>query len=62
MERTYDIFERLPDDSMRWRASVVGHEPAIAKLKELAAKSGNEFRVMHLPTQAVIATINAPKA
>jgi hypothetical protein len=61
VERTYDIFEKLPDGAMRWRASVAGHEPAILKLKEIAVSSTNEFQLMHLPTQTIIATLNEPK-
>jgi hypothetical protein len=59
VERTYDIFEKQPDGAMLWKATVVGHEPAIAKLRELAGKSPNEIQVMHLPTKALIATMNA---
>jgi hypothetical protein len=61
MERTYDIFENMPDGSLIWRGAVPGHEAAIHKLQELAAKSSNEFRLMHLATSTVIATVNTPK-
>jgi hypothetical protein len=61
LERTYDVFERFPDGTVRWRTSVVGHEAAIVKLKEIAVSSTNEFQLMHLPTQTIIATINEPK-
>lgn len=60
MERTYDIFENMPDGSLLWRAAIPGHDGAIQKLRELAAKSPNEFRLMHIATNTVIATINAP--
>jgi hypothetical protein len=60
VERIYDIFERLPDGVMRWRASIAGHEAAILQLKESARSSGNEFQLMHLPTKTLIATMNAP--
>jgi hypothetical protein len=58
MERTYDIFEKHPDGTMLWKVTVEGHEPAIAKLKELAARTSNELQMIHLPTKAVIATMN----
>jgi hypothetical protein len=61
MERTYDIFEKTADGALLWRTTVTGHEAAIAKLKELAAKNANEFRVMHLPTQALVAAMNVSK-
>lgn len=57
MERTYDIFENV-DGSMIWRTTIVGHEAAIAKLRELAGKTPNELQVHHLPTKALIATMN----
>jgi hypothetical protein len=59
MNRTYDIFEKLPDGGLIWRVAVVGHEQSIAKLKELGATSPNEFLVMHMPDHAVVATINS---
>jgi hypothetical protein len=58
MLRTYDLFEVLPDGDLIWRATVEGHESAIEKLRQAAKGSGNEFRLMHLPTKSVIATIN----
>lgn len=61
MERSYDIFERMPDGTLLWVAAVQGHEEAIIKLKWWGEKRSNEFRLMHLPTSAVIAVVNAPK-
>jgi len=58
MERSYDIFEVMPDGPLLWRTAVVGHENAIAELKKLAAKTNNEVRVVHLETKAVIAVMN----
>jgi len=58
MERSYDIFEVMPDGALLWRTAVVGHENAIAELKKLAAKTNNEVRVVHLETKAVIAVMN----
>jgi hypothetical protein len=58
MQREYDIFEKV-DGQEVWRCSVVGHEAAISRLKELAAKSDNEFVVMYIPTRSVIATLKS---
>ena len=58
MERSYDIFETMPDGAPLWRSTVSGHEQAIAKLRELAAKSSNELQVLHLPTKTLIASMN----
>jgi hypothetical protein len=58
MDRQYDLFEVTPDGSPLWLEVVTGHENAIQRLKELAAKTTNEIRVIHLPTKAVIAAIN----
>ena len=62
MNREYDAFEVLPDGALIWKATVKGHEDAIKKLKEVAKDNTNEFRLMHLPTKTVIATINAKSA
>ena len=62
MSREYDAFEVLPDGTLMWRGTVVGHEDAVNKLKEVAKDSPNEFRLMHVPTKTVIATINSKSA
>jgi hypothetical protein len=58
MQREYDIFEKV-DDQEVWHCSVVGHEAAISRLKELSAKADNEFVVMYIPTRSVIATLKS---
>lgn len=60
MDRTYDIFEKMPDGTLIWRAVVQGHEEGVVRLKALAAKTENELHMMHVPTKAVIARINVP--
>lgn len=59
MEQVYDIFEALPDGSLEWRECVDERHIAIARAGELAARSANEFRVMHLPTSSVVVVLNA---
>jgi hypothetical protein len=61
MNRTYDIFEIMPDGAPMWRATVPHHEDALHKLTELAALTQNEMRLMHLPSNTLIAAINTPK-
>jgi hypothetical protein len=58
MPRTYDLFEVMPDGNVVWRATITGYEDAIDKLQQVANGSTNEFRLMHLPTKTLIATIN----
>jgi hypothetical protein len=60
VERDYDLFELMPDNMLLWRQKITGHANAIRVLKEIAAKTTNEVRVMHLPTKAVVATMDAP--
>jgi hypothetical protein len=62
VDRSYDLFEIFPDGSALWKGAVVGHENAIQKLKELAAATTNEVRLMHVGTNTVIATMKAPRA
>ncbi len=59
MERTYDIFEIFPDGLLEWLEFVSGHEAALARAQALAAASPNEFRVMHLPTNSIVAVFNS---
>jgi hypothetical protein len=54
-------FSRFARRSALWREAVAGHENALRVLATLALKTTNEVRVMHLPTNSVIAIINAPK-
>ncbi|HTU34825.1 MAG TPA: hypothetical protein VMF66_13575 [Candidatus Acidoferrum sp.] len=59
MGQTYDIFEVLPDGTLEWRECVEGHEAALSRTHELAARSTNEFRVVHLPTNSILIALNA---
>jgi hypothetical protein len=59
MLRTYDLFEVLPDGDLIWRTRIDGHESAIHQLQQAAKESANEFRLMHIPSMTLIATINA---
>ena len=36
--RAHHMFERLPDGTLLWRASAVGHDEAMRKLQGLTAK------------------------
>ena len=61
MERTYDIFERLSDGTMLGVAAIDGHDEAILKLKWWGENRWNEFRLMHLASNSLVAAVNAPK-
>jgi hypothetical protein len=61
MTRDYDLFEMLPDGSPIWHEHVAGHEEALRRLQELAKRTTNEVRMMHLPTNSIIAAMNTPK-
>jgi hypothetical protein len=60
MDRQYDLFEKFPDGSMIWKGNFVGLENAMQKLQEFATTTENECCLMHLPTKAVIASMNVP--
>jgi|HubBroStandDraft_2_1064218.scaffolds.fasta_scaffold123146_4 hypothetical protein len=60
MDREYDLFEIFPDGSALWRNTIRGHEEAIKQLREFSTKTENEVRLMHLPTQTLIAAMNTP--
>jgi hypothetical protein len=59
MNHEYDAFEVLLDGTLRWKATIKGHENAIQELQLVAEGNTNEFRLMHIPTKTVIATINS---
>jgi hypothetical protein len=61
MDREYDLFEVFPDSSLIWRQSVTGHENAIRRLRELVELSDNEFRLMHVSTKTLIASLKKGK-
>jgi hypothetical protein len=58
MNREYDLFERLHDDSVLWRGHVTGLESARSKLAEIAKETDNECFVMHLPTKEIVIRVN----
>jgi hypothetical protein len=58
MLRTYDLFEVMPDGDLIWRAKIEGHETAIHHLQQAAKRSTNEFRLLHIPSMTIVATIN----
>ena len=43
MRHEYDIFEKFPDGSTLWRASITGRYEANRKICELAERSENQF-------------------
>jgi hypothetical protein len=48
MIREYDLFEKFPDGSSLWRASVWGLEGTHLHLRRLAEKSGNQFYAIEI--------------
>ena len=54
VNREYDLFEVFPDGALVWRGPVSGRDDAIRKLQELSAETGNELRLMHVPTKTLI--------
>jgi hypothetical protein len=58
MERDYDIFERLPDASVRCLVRVHGtlHVPKV--LEELGKGTANECFAMNIRSREIIARVN----
>jgi hypothetical protein len=61
MDRKYDLFERLPDGSLVWRAAIVGRNKALRQLEVFSGETFNEVRLVDLPTGSLLATLNVPK-
>src|SRR5438067_1195893 len=57
MDREYDLFERLPDNSVRWRTSVRGIENAHLRMLELAKATGREYFALHAASGVIVARV-----
>jgi hypothetical protein len=57
MFNEFDIFECSPDGGLLWRDSAESVDKAKRKTLELAAKSKNDFQVLHIPTKTVVASV-----
>jgi hypothetical protein len=62
MDRAYDVFEVLSDGMSISKATIDDEEEAMRKLDELAAGKSTEFRLIHRPTMAIIATRNCAQS
>jgi hypothetical protein len=60
VNRTYDLFERLQDDRLLWRMSVMGLENARKELRTLAQRTQNECIVVDVLTREIIERANVP--
>jgi hypothetical protein len=59
LEHEYDVFETLPDRSVRWRTSIRGTQLALAKLDVISKQTPNECFAIHLDTKTIIGTVQA---
>jgi hypothetical protein len=50
----YELFEKFPDGSSRWRDSVPGFEIIRLRLQELAQRSANQCYAIDLTTGRVV--------
>jgi len=58
MELEYDVFETLPDRSVRWRSSVRGTQSALAILRGISEQTVNECFAIHIDTMIIIGRAN----
>jgi hypothetical protein len=58
MERDYDIFERLPDASVRCLVRVHGTRHVPRVLEERGKQTANECYAMNIRTREIIARVN----
>jgi len=56
MERNYDIFKRHPDGMFIWIETTGDLQAAEERLKQLAARSPGEYKVLCLNTLRVVAS------
>lgn len=62
MNRKYDLFEKLPDGSPRWRGVAIGLHEARLHLLQLRKTTRNECFAIHLLTKDVVARVNVSSA
>ena len=58
MEHKYELFETLPDCSVRWHGCVSGTELALARLKGISKQTTNECFAILAGTQKILARVN----
>jgi hypothetical protein len=61
MSNEYDIFEKCPDGSLIWRQVICGQQNARNRLKEFCRLGPNEFLLMHLSTDTLVASTNTSR-
>jgi hypothetical protein len=54
MTYEYDLFEKFPDGSSLWRASVIGLEGARTHVSSLAHRSLNAFYAMNVESGKIV--------
>jgi hypothetical protein len=62
MERDYDIFERLPDASVRCLVRVHGTQHVPKVLEERGKETTNECFAMNIRTREIVARVNGKGA
>jgi hypothetical protein len=50
----------LPEGTPIWKEPVSCYVEAIRKLEELGKETQKEVRLMHIPTNTIIAAVNTP--
>jgi|GEM_PF-3223160 len=58
MDRTYDIFEVLPDKSLLWKACVLGAQNVADVMADIGKRTANECFAMNINTKEIIARVN----
>jgi hypothetical protein len=58
MDSQYDLFERFPDHTLRWRSCVRGTERALEALLEMGQQTVNECFASDLDTNEILARVN----
>jgi len=61
VNRTYDLFEKMPNGDVLWRGSVSSLEAGRQQIAALAERTGNECLLMQILTQEVVERVS-PKA
>jgi hypothetical protein len=61
MDRTFDIFEVLPDESPLWKACVLGAQNVVGVLSDIGKGTPNECFAMNMDTREILARVNVKR-
>ena len=57
MDLEYDLFERMPDNSLLWQGCATGLEAARQRVRLINRETGHECFAMYMPMKQIVARV-----